>query len=75
MTLSMHELFIYVKGLALLLLVWCTELFVVQIAGLSFISTNVREFLIESKEIISLITSIAVLAHIVIKIIKEKNNK
>lgn len=68
----MHDLFIFLKGVVLVLIVWFTDLVIIQFAGFAFISSGVREFLIESKEIISLITSILVLIHIIIKIRKDR---
>lgn len=72
MELSMHDLFIFLKGIALVLIVWFTDLVIIQFASFAFISSGVREFLIESKEIISLITSVLVLIHIIIKIRKDR---
>jgi hypothetical protein len=68
----MHDLFIFLKGIALVLIVWFTDLVIIQFASFAFISSGVREFLIESKEIISLITSVLVLIHIIIKIRKDR---
>lgn len=72
MNLSMHDLFIFLKGTILVLIVWFTDLFIIQLASFAFISSGLREFLIESKEVISLITSVLVLIHIIIKIRKDR---
>lgn len=68
----MHDLFIFLKGTILVLIVWFTDLFIIQLASFAFISSGLREFLIESKEVISLITSVLVLIHIIIKIRKDR---
>lgn len=51
------------------------EFITMQFASLSFISPGVRDFFIESKEVINWIVSLAVLYATYLKIKSEKNKK
>lgn len=68
----MHELFIYIKYIALVAIVYCADLIILSFASLSIISPNVREFLIDFKEIISALVSLSALILVVFKIINER---
>ena len=71
----MHDIFIFIKGIILIFVVWFTETILVQFASLSIINSDIREFFIESKEIINWVVSVSVLYATYLKIRNEKRKK
>lgn len=68
----MHDLIIYFKAAALVAIVYCTDLIILSLASLSIISPDIREFLIDFKEVISALVAFATLILVVFKIINER---
>ncbi len=71
----MHEILIWVKGIALIAFIWSIEPLMTLFSGLTFLSPNLRELILESKELIGLFVSVFTLVYIIRKNIKLKNNK
>ena len=69
---NMHELVIYLKATILLSVVWLTDKLMISLASFTFINDEVRAFLIEAKDLVSLLVTILVLILTILKIIKEK---
>lgn len=70
----MHDLFILTKGLVLISLVWVLDTMMIELVSLSFISIPVKEFFIETKDVINWVVSLTVLYATIIKI-KNENKK
>jgi hypothetical protein len=71
----MHDLVIFTKGLVVILFVWFTDLLMIQLSTLAFISADIRDFFSETKDIINWLVSISVLYATYLRIKKEKSKK
>ncbi len=67
----MHDILICIKGLMVISIVWFTDTFLIQLAGVSFINPSIREFFVETKEMINWGVSILVLIVTIVKLRKE----
>lgn len=68
----MHDIMIVIKSMLILAVAWFTELAIASVVSLTIVPQDIREFFIETKEIINWIASILVVILTVVKIIKEK---
>ena len=68
----MHDLFICFKSIALISLIWLMDFLMINLSSLSIMPLNVREFFLESKEVINWIVSVSVLYATYLKIRNEK---
>lgn len=71
----LDEVISYAKITVAFALAWFTDLVVLQFASLSIVSSDVREFLIEFKEVISIMVSISLFVLTIFKIRNEIRNK
>lgn len=72
---SMHDIFIFFKGIILISIVWLTDIVLLQFASLSIINSDIRSFFVETKDIINWVVSISVLYATYLKIRNEKRKK
>lgn len=72
---TMTDILICLKSLLILSVAWFTELMIFNFAQLSIIGPNLREFFIETKEIINWVVSVLVLILTVVKLRREHINK
>lgn len=72
---TMHDVTIVIKSLAILCIAWFTELAIGLTISLAIVPQDVREFFAETKEIINWIVSASVLILTIIKIRNERKNK
>ena len=70
----MNDFFVITKGLILISLVWVMDTMMIEMVSLSFISIPVKEFFIETKDVINWVVSLTVLYATIIKI-KNENKK
>lgn len=71
----MSDFFIVTKGLILVSLVWVMDTMMIELVSLSFISIPIKEFFIETKDVINWFVSITVLVATLIKIRNESKKK
>ena len=71
----MHDLVIFTKGLVVILFVWFTDLLMIQLSTLAFISADIRDFFSETKDIINWVVSVSVLYATYLRIKNEKSKK
>ena len=71
----LEDFFILVKGFFLISLVWSTDVLMIELSSLAFISAPFKDFFIESKDIINWVVSVSVLYATYLKIKNEKNKK
>lgn len=69
---NMHELVIYLKATILLSVVWLTDKLMISFSSFNFLSPEIKELLIESKDLVNLLVSLCVLFVTILKIVKEK---
>lgn len=67
----MHEILICIKSGFALIIVWCTDIFISKFALLPIVSPNIREVLMDCKDLISIFVSLSILILTIIKIRKE----
>lgn len=72
---SMHDIAIVIKSFFLIFIVWFTDTIIYQVVSLTFISPSVREFFIETKEIISWSVSALILVLTILRIRNERRKK
>lgn len=72
---TMHDITIVLKSLAVLFIAWFTEIIIGATISLTIIPENIKEFFIETKEIINWIVSALVLILTIVKIKNERKNK
>ncbi len=68
----MHDLFICFKGLVVIAFVWLIDFLMIGFISLSIMPSFIKDFFIESKEIINWIISVLVLYVTYLKLKKEK---
>lgn len=68
----MHNLLISLKSLLLIFIVWFTDKIVLQITLFTFVNPLIKEFFVETKEIIAWVTSFLILILTIYKIRNEK---
>ena len=70
-----HDIILSIKAIFLVSLVWLTDLLILQFAGFVFVSPAVREFLIEIKDVVSIMVSIVIFIATIYKIRNERRKK
>ncbi len=71
----MHDIFIFIKGLLIIFACWSLDFMLIQFAGLSIINSPFRELILEIKDVINLIVTLAVLYLTYLKIKKVKKDE
>ena len=70
----MDDMFIFIKGLAVVFFCWSLDFVIIQVAGLSVINSEFSRFILEIKDVVNLIASLTVLYLTYLKIKKVKKD-
>lgn len=72
---SINDIIIVFKGLLAVFIAWFTDTIIVKTVSLTFISPFIRDFFIETKDIINWFVSSIILITVVVKLINERRKR